>query len=57
MLGGAQKEQASGKLDALSREAGRLTKEESVQAERLRTLAGQQGADDESTLAQIASGA
>ena len=41
LLGGAQKEQASGKLDSLSREAGRLAKEEGVQAARIQSLAGQ----------------
>jgi hypothetical protein len=46
LLGGAQKEQASGKLDSLSREAGRLAKEEGVQADRIRSLAGQ-GQQDE----------
>ncbi len=39
LLGGAQKEQASGKLDSLSREAGRLAKEEAAQADRIRSLA------------------
>jgi hypothetical protein len=41
LLGGAQKEQASTKLDSLSREAGRLTKEESAQAGRIQSLASQ----------------
>ncbi len=40
LLGGAQKEQASGKLDSLSREAGRLAKEEAAQADRIRSLGG-----------------
>ena len=43
LLGGAQKEQASGKLDSLSREAGRLAKEEAAQADRIRSLGGEAG--------------
>jgi hypothetical protein len=39
LLGGAQKQQASGKLDSLGREADRLSKEESAQADRVRKLA------------------
>jgi hypothetical protein len=39
LLSGAQKEQASGKLDSLAREAGRLSKEESAQAGRIQSLA------------------
>jgi hypothetical protein len=54
LLGGAQKQQASGKLDSLSREAGRLTKEESAQADRIRSLAGQQDENNEPTPAQMA---
>jgi hypothetical protein len=54
LLGGAQKEQASGKLDSLSREAGRLTKEESAQADRIRSLASHQDDAEEPTPAQMA---
>jgi hypothetical protein len=54
LLGGAQKQQATGKLDSLSREAGRLTKEESAQADRIRSLAGQQDENNEPTPAQMA---
>ena len=39
LLGGAQKQQASSKLDAMGREANRLSKEESAQADRVRKLA------------------
>jgi hypothetical protein len=39
LLGGAQKQQASGKLDAMGREADRLSKEENAEAERVRKLA------------------
>ena len=53
LLGGAQKEQASGKLDSLSREAGRLAKEESAQADRIRSLAGQQDQNEEPTPEQM----
>ena len=44
LLGGAQQKQASGKLDQLAQQAGRLTKEQSDQAARIRALAdkGQQ---------------
>src|SRR5579871_5228905 len=49
LLGGAQKEQASGKLDSLSREAGRLAKEEAAQADRIRSLAGKQDENNEPT--------
>ncbi len=56
LLGGAQKQQATGKLDSLSREAGRLTKEERAQADRIRSLAGQQDQDGgEPSPAQMAS--
>ena len=39
LLGGAQKQQASGKLDSMGREADRLSKEENAQADRVRKLA------------------
>jgi hypothetical protein len=55
LLGGAQKDQASGKLDSLSREAGRLTKEESAQAGRIQSLASQKDDDGEPSPAQMAS--
>jgi hypothetical protein len=41
LLGGAQKQQASSKLDQLGQEADRLTKEESAEAERVRKLAAE----------------
>jgi len=54
LLGGAQKQQASGNLDSLSREAGRLAQTESAQAERIRKLAGQQDENSEPTPAELA---
>jgi hypothetical protein len=39
LLGGAQKQQASGKLDQMGRDADRLAKEENAQAERVQKLA------------------
>ncbi len=39
LLGGAEKQQAAGKLESLAREAGRLTQEERAQAERINKLA------------------
>jgi hypothetical protein len=39
LLGGAQKQQASGKLDQLGLEADRLTKEEAAESDRVRKLA------------------
>ena len=41
LLGGAQKQQASSKLDSLGREADRISKEENAQADRVRKLAAQ----------------
>ncbi|GAC1421427.1 MAG: hypothetical protein NVSMB62_16350 [Acidobacteriaceae bacterium] len=41
LLGGAQKQQASGKLDALVRESDRLSREEEAQADRVRKLVQQ----------------
>jgi len=55
LLGGAQKEQASGKLDSLAREAGRLSKEENAQADRIRSLATPQDEQGGSSPAQMAS--
>jgi hypothetical protein len=55
LLGGAQKGQASNKLDSLSREAGRLTKEESAQAGRIQSLASQKDDEGEPSPAQMAS--
>jgi hypothetical protein len=55
LLGGAQKQQATGKLDSLSQEAGRLSKEENAQAERIRSLVGKHDEGDEPTPAETAS--
>jgi hypothetical protein len=41
LLGGAQKQEASGALNSIGREADRLSKEESAEAERVRKLAAQ----------------
>jgi hypothetical protein len=46
LLSGTQQQQASGKLDSLSREADRLSKEQRSQAERIQRLASQQDAAD-----------
>ena len=54
LLGGAQKEQASGKLDSLSSEAGRIAKEEAAQADRIRSLAGKQDENSEPTPEEMA---
>ena len=54
LLGGAQKQQASSKLDGLGREADRLSKEESAQAERIRNLAGKSQGDETPTPTQRA---
>jgi hypothetical protein len=43
LLSGTQQQQATGKLDSLSRESDRLSKEEHAQAERVRNLAGRPG--------------
>src|SRR6202789_2522903 len=40
LMNGAQQQQATGKLDSLSRESDRLSKEEHAQADRIRGLAG-----------------
>ena len=42
LLGGTQQQLASGKLNSLSHEAGRLTQEERAQSDRINKLAGQQ---------------
>jgi hypothetical protein len=55
LLGGAQKEQASGKLESLAREAGQLSKEENAQAGRIQSLASQQDEDGGPSQAQMAS--
>jgi hypothetical protein len=55
LLGGAQKQQASGKLDSLAREAGRLSKEENAQAGRIQSLASQQNEEGGPSPAQMAS--
>ena len=47
LLGGMQQQQASGKLDSLSREADRLDREEHAQADRLHSLAAQSGTTNE----------
>lgn len=54
LLSGTQKQQASGKLDQLGQEAQRLSREEQTQAERIRSLAGQSGAEGGATQAEAA---
>ena len=44
LMSGTQQQQAAGKLDSLSRETDRLSKEQHAQADRIRSLAGQSGA-------------
>ena len=46
LLGGTQQQLASGKLNSLSHEAGRLTQEERAQADRINKLAGKQDEAD-----------
>ena len=46
LLGGTQQQLASGKLNSLSHEAGRLTQEERAQSDRINKLAGQQDEAD-----------
>jgi hypothetical protein len=46
LLGGAQQQQASGKLDSLTREADRLGKEERSQSERIKGLSGRPNSAD-----------
>ncbi len=55
LLGGAQQQQASSKLDKLAQQAGQLTKQESEQAARIRALAekSQQTAGSARTQADI----
>jgi hypothetical protein len=47
LMRSTQQQQAGGKLDSLSREADRLNKEEHAQADRVRGLAGQSGANSQ----------
>ena len=47
LMSSTQQQQATGKLDSLSREADRLSKEERAQADRVRGLAGQGGASNQ----------
>jgi hypothetical protein len=47
LMSGTQQQQATGKLDSLSREADRLSKEEHAQADRVRGLTGQPGASNQ----------
>lgn len=56
LLGGAQKDQASSKLDSLTKQAGELTKEEAAQAARIHDLAdkSKQPSDGGRTAQQIA---
>jgi hypothetical protein len=57
LLGGAQKQQASGKLDAMGREADRLAKEESAEADRVKKLAAAGAAMQAKNAAGTAPGA
>lgn len=47
LMSGTQQQQATGKLDSLSRETDRLSKEEHAQADRIRGLGGQPGASNQ----------
>jgi hypothetical protein len=47
LMSSTQQQQATGKLDSLSHEADRLSKEEHAQADRVRGLAGQGGASNQ----------
>jgi hypothetical protein len=47
LMSGAQQQQATGKLDSLSRESERLSKEERAQADRIRGMAGQSGVSNQ----------
>ena len=47
LMSSTQQQQAGGKLDSLSRETDRLNQEEHAQADRIRGLAGQSGADSQ----------
>ena len=47
LMSSTQQQQATGKLDSLSRETDRLGKEEHAQADRIRGLAGQGGASNQ----------
>ena len=46
-MSSTQQQQATGKLDSLSRETDRLSKEEHAQADRIHSLAGQPGASNQ----------
>jgi len=54
LLGGAQKQQATGKLEGLSREADRIAREEAAQADRIRGIKSQQIAPGAATAEQYA---
>jgi hypothetical protein len=47
LMSSTQQQQATGKLDSLSRESDRLSKEEHAQADRIRGLTGQPGASNQ----------
>ena len=47
MISSTQQQQATGKLDSLSRETDRLSKEEHAQADRIRSMTGQSGASNQ----------
>jgi hypothetical protein len=47
LMSSTQQQQASGKLDSLSRESDRLSKEEHAQADRIRSMTGQPGASNQ----------
>ncbi len=51
LMSDTQQQQATGKLDSLSRESDRLSKEEHAQADRVRGLAAQPGPTDQSQYA------
>ena len=46
-MSSTQQQQATGKLDSLSRESDRLSKEEHAQADRIRSMTGQAGASNQ----------
>ncbi|SFS07012.1 hypothetical protein SAMN05421771_1280 [Granulicella pectinivorans] len=54
LLGGAQKQQATGKLDGLSREADRIAREEAAQANRIQSLKNQAATSGSATAEQYA---
>ena len=47
LMSSTQQQQATGKLDSLSRESDRLSKEEHAQADRIRSMTGQPGASNQ----------